>query len=76
MEKVVVALLRGGGRVESEELDEARARAELARIHGELAEGRTNKFVQIGENAIINIEDLDRIFIEDAQRAESDHAPR
>jgi hypothetical protein len=65
VDKRVVAVLRNGSRVESEPMVDEDARRELTRIHEEAQAGRTNKFVKLGDNAIFNLEDLDRIAIED-----------
>ena len=63
--KRVVAILRHGDRVESEALSDGDARRELARVHAEAQGGRTNTFVALGQNAIFNLEDLDRVVVED-----------
>jgi hypothetical protein len=66
VDKRVVAVLRNGSRVESEPMVGEDARREITRIHEEAQAGRTNKFVKLGNNAIFNLEDLDRIAVEDA----------
>lgn len=65
MDKRVVAVLRNGSRVESEPMNDEDSRREVTRIHEEAQAGRTNKFVKLGNTAIFNLEDLDRIAIEE-----------
>jgi hypothetical protein len=68
-DKVLLAILKPRGRVETERMPEAEALAELERVNSELAGegGNLSQFVKLGKTAVVNKSEIRYVTIKDAE---------
>lgn len=68
-EKIIVAILKPSGRVETEPMDAATAEKELVRITQQLRiSGSSVRFVKLSATAVVNRDEVRYVTIENAGR--------